>query len=55
MSDIVPLAASADPIPAFVGTLPADLRDQMTKAVNAWKLRIPSPHTRRAFARSTAH
>jgi integrase/recombinase XerD len=37
-------------IPAFVGGLPADLREQMTKAVNAWKLRTPSPHTRRAYA-----
>ena len=47
MSDIVP--RPADPIPAFVGGLPADLREQMTKAVKAWKLRTPSPHTRRAY------
>ena len=46
MSDIVPLPA--DPIPAFVGGLPSDLSEQMTKAVKAWKLRTPSPHTRRA-------
>jgi integrase/recombinase XerD len=39
----------ANPIPAFVGTLPADLREQMTKAVKAWKHRTPSPHTRRAY------
>ncbi len=39
----------ADPIPAFVGGLPADLREQMTRAVDAWKLRTPSPHTRRAY------
>ena len=37
------------PIPAFVGGLPADLREQMTKAVKAWMLRTPSPHTRRAY------
>jgi integrase/recombinase XerD len=42
--------SGADPIPAFVGTLPADLREQMTRAVEAWKLRTPSPHTRRAYA-----
>ena len=47
MSDIVPLPA--EPIPAFAGGLPADLREQMTKAVKAWKLRTPSPHTRRAY------
>ena len=35
----------ADPIPAFVGGLPADLREQMTKAVKVWKLRTPFPHT----------
>jgi integrase/recombinase XerD len=39
----------ADPIPAFVGGLPADLREQMTRAVKAWMLRTPSPHTRRAY------
>ncbi len=41
--------SGADPIPAFVGTLPADLREQMIKAVRAWMLRTPSPHTRRAY------
>lgn len=45
--EIVPVAP--DPIPAFVGGLPAELREQMTKAVKAWKLRTPSPHTRRAY------
>jgi len=39
----------AEPIPAFAGTLPADLREQMTRAVKAWMLRTPSPHTRRAY------
>jgi len=34
-----------DPIPAFAGGSPIDLREQMTKAVKAWKLRTPSPHT----------
>ena len=47
MSGIVPLPA--DPIPAFAGGLPADLREQITRAVKAWKLRTPSPHTRRAY------
>jgi integrase/recombinase XerD len=41
--------SGAAPIPAFVGTLPTDLREQMTRAVEAWKLRTPSPHTRRAY------
>ncbi len=44
---IVPVGS--DPIPAFVGTLPADLREQIATAVKAWKLRTPSPHTRRAY------
>src|SRR5271154_457807 len=43
------LPVASDPIPAFVGTLPADLREQLTKAVKAWMLRTPSPHTRRAY------
>ena len=43
------MPVASDPIPAFVGGLPADLREQMTKAVKAWKLRTPSPHTRRAY------
>src|SRR5271170_7591332 len=38
-----------DPIPAFAGGLPIDLRDQITRAVKAWMLRTPSPHTRRAY------
>jgi integrase/recombinase XerD len=45
---IVP--AGSDPIPAFAGGLPTDLRQQMTRVVEAWKLRTPSPHTRRAYA-----
>jgi integrase/recombinase XerD len=44
---IVP--ARLDPIPAFVGGLSSDLREQMSKAVKAWMLRTPSPHTRRAY------
>ena len=47
MSDIVP--RPADLIPAFAGSLPDDLREQITRAVQAWKLRTPSPHTRRAY------
>ncbi len=38
-----------NPIPAFVGTVPGKLREQMANAVKAWKLRTPSPHTRRAY------
>src|SRR5208337_3415895 len=45
--EIVPVGS--DPIPAFAGGLPADLREQMTKAVKARKLRTPSPHTRRVY------
>jgi hypothetical protein len=41
--------SEADPIPAFVGTLPADLREQMTKAVRAWMLRTPSPNAVKHF------
>ena len=47
MSDIVPRLS--DPIPAFAGGLPADLRGQTTRAIQTWKLRTPSPHTRRAY------
>ena len=45
--DIVPVAPN--PIPAFGGALPPDLRAQLTRAVQAWMLRTPSPHTRRAY------
>ena len=47
VAELVPVVA--EPTPAFAGTLPANLRDQMTKAVSAWMLRTPSPHTRRAY------
>jgi len=47
VAELVPVVA--EPIPAFAGTLPVDLREQMTKAVKAWMLRTPSPHTRRAY------
>src|SRR5208337_1580871 len=46
-TEIVPVVP--DPIPAFAGELPADLRQQMTKAVKAWMLRTPFPHTRRVY------
>jgi integrase/recombinase XerD len=46
-TEIVPVAP--EPIPAFAGGMPADLRQQMTKAVQAWKLRTPSAETRRAY------
>jgi integrase/recombinase XerD len=37
-----------NPIPAFIGTVPTDLRKQMTNAVKAWKLHTPPAPTRRA-------
>ncbi len=43
------LPVGADPIPAFGGGLPVDLREQMGRAVNAWLLRTPSRETRRAY------
>ena len=50
MTEIAAFRSLLEPIPAFTGTaLPTDLREQMTKAVKAWKLRTPSPHTRRAY------
>jgi integrase/recombinase XerD len=50
--DIVPVqTASQEPIPAFArGGLPEDLRSAMTAAVEAWLIRTPSQHTRRAYA-----
>ncbi len=35
----------ADPIPAFTGQVPGDLRQAIRQAVDAWLLRTPSPHT----------
>ena len=46
------IAPAESPIPAFDrGYLPNDLRAEMTKAVDAWLLRTPSPHTRDAYQR----
>ena len=43
-------AASAEPIPAFAGgQVAGDLREAIGRAVDAWLLRTPSPHTRRAY------
>ncbi len=39
----------AEPIPAFTGQVPGDLRQAIRQAVDAWLLRTPSPHTRRAY------
>lgn len=40
----------AEPIPAFAGgPLPGDPRAAMTRAIEAWLLRSPSTHTRRAY------
>jgi integrase/recombinase XerD len=48
MSGIVP---SGDPIPAFTGgAIQGDVREAIGKAVGAWLLRTPSPHTRKAYA-----
>lgn len=41
--------ATADPIPAFTGQVPDSLRDAIGRAVAAWLLRTPSPHTRKAY------
>ncbi|MGP0062507.1 MAG: tyrosine-type recombinase/integrase [Isosphaeraceae bacterium] len=49
MSEIVPLPAIAEPIPAFTGQVPGDLRQAIGRAVDAWLLRTPSPHARRAY------
>jgi hypothetical protein len=43
MSELAPWTTHTDPIPGFVGSLPADLREPMTRAVQAWLLRTPSP------------
>jgi hypothetical protein len=43
MSELAPRTTQTDPIPSFVGSLPADLREPMTRAVQAWLLRTPSP------------
>jgi hypothetical protein len=45
MSELAPWTTHTDPIPAFVDSLP----EPMTRAVQAWLLRTPSPHTRRAY------
>ena len=48
MSNIVPLRV--DPIPAFAGgQVPGDVRETIGRAVAAWLLRTPSPHTRKAY------
>ena len=48
--ELVPIIpATADPIPAFTGQVPGDLRQAIGRAVDAWLLRTPSPHTRRAY------
>src|SRR5580704_16988299 len=43
------LTAVNDPIPAFTGQVPGDLRQAIGQAVDAWLLRTPSPHTRKAY------
>jgi integrase/recombinase XerD len=41
--------ATGDPIPAFTGQVPGNLREAIGRAVDAWLLRTPSPHTRKAY------
>lgn len=48
--DIERTATNAEPIPAFAGgQVPGDMRQAIARAVDAWLLRTPSPHTRRAY------
>ena len=47
---VVAAPPPADPIPAFTGQVPGDLRQAIGRAVDAWLLRTPSPHTRKAYA-----
>jgi Phage integrase, N-terminal SAM-like domain len=49
MNDLSPIRPEAEPIPAFTGQVPGDLRQAIGRAVDAWLLRTPSPHTRRAY------
>jgi hypothetical protein len=46
---VITPATTAEPIPAFTGQVPGDLRQAVGRAVDAWLLRTPSPHTRRAY------
>ena len=46
---IITPEVTAEPIPAFTGQMPGDLRQAIRRAVDAWLLRTPSPHTRRAY------
>ena len=50
-NELIPLtpATTADPIPAFTGQVPGTLRESIGRAGDAWLLRTPSPHTRRAY------
>jgi integrase/recombinase XerD len=44
------MSASAELIPAFAGgQVPGNLREAIGQAVEAWLLRTPSPHTRKAY------
>jgi hypothetical protein len=46
---------TADPIPAFAGgQVPGNLREAIGRAVDAWLLRTPSPHTRKAYEHDLA-
>ena len=43
------LPAGEPPMPAFACGIAPALREQMTRAVDTWLKRTPSPHTRRAY------
>jgi hypothetical protein len=49
LTRITPWAVAPAPIPAFTGQVPGDLRQDIGRAVGAWLLRTPSPHTRKAY------
>ncbi len=48
-TDIIEVTQGAVAPPAFTGQVPGDLRQAIGQAVDAWLLRTPSPHTRKAY------
>ena len=50
MNELVAPSTDNNPIPAFAGgQLPDNLREAIGQAVDAWLMRTPSPHTRKAY------
>ncbi len=49
LTRITPGAVAPAPIPAFTGQVSGDLRQAIGRAVAAWLLHTPSPHTRKAY------